>query len=107
MLIVVIPGLLFYTIGYPIFIILKLRNSADKMEDDEFISIYGFLYKAYNKKLSYWEAVILARKAIIAAIAVFSYGLGGNLQGLLVCVILFIAFALQLVFMPFTNEYPR
>lgn len=99
--------LLLYTFGFPIFVILKLKYNADEWENDDFLSKYGFLYKAYTKDMIYWEAIIMARKAIIASIVVFAYDLGGNLQVFLVCVVLFTALSLQFICMPFSHEYPK
>lgn len=101
------PLLLIYTVGYPIFIIIKLKRNQDKLEDDEFVSNYGFLYIVYLPEMNYWEAIVMARKALIASVVVFSYDLGGNMQGILICIILFVAFSLQIICMPFTSEHPK
>lgn len=99
--------LIVYVLGFPIFVIFKLNNNRDRWEDADFISNYGFLYRSYVPHLNYWEAVIMARKALIASVVISSYELGGNLQGVLVCIVLFTALSFQLYFMPFTSDYPK
>ena len=64
----------------------------------------GFLFVAYEDKYVCWDCLILLRKAFLSIVIVFSYSLGGNLQGLLCMTCLVIALFLQMHCNPFKRE---
>ena len=101
----VVPLLLTVSFGYPVGVFIILWCNKDRLNDEDFVQTYGFLYRAYDK--SYWEVAIMARKAAVAIIAVFSYRLGSNLQGLLCVLVIVIALSVHLVVQPFTQEIPQ
>eukprot|EP00210_Caulerpa_lentillifera_P003722 g3555.t1 len=101
----VVPLICAITIGFPVGTLCILLANAERLDDDEFVGTYGFLYRAYKKP--YWEILILSRKGLIAAAAVFAYALGGNIQGLLCVLILVVSLALHLTFLPFKTEMHR
>ena len=103
--VLVTPLLLAISFGFPAGVLFILCRKKDMLNDEEFVQTYGFLYRAYDKY--YWEVVILLRKASIAAIAVFSYGLRSNLQGLMCIMVIVIALSFHLVLQPFTQEMPQ
>eukprot|EP00210_Caulerpa_lentillifera_P008407 g8019.t1 len=103
--ILVIPLLFAVSIGYPVGIFYILYSNASQLDDEDFIGTYGFLYRGYD--IHYWEIVIMLRKGLVAAVAVFAYGLGQNIQGLVCVLILVVSLALQLTFTPFTKEIPQ
>eukprot|EP00210_Caulerpa_lentillifera_P003656 g3490.t1 len=98
----VVPLLFLITIGYPVGTFLILQLKATKLEDENVVCTYGFLYQAYNKH--YWEVTIMFRKAAIAAVTVFPQELGANVQGLLCLLILFVSLVCHLFFRPFKKE---
>ena len=103
--VLVTPLLLAVSFGFPAGVLFILCRNKDILNDEEFVQTYGFLYRAYDKY--YWEVIILLRKASIAAIAVFSYSLRSNLQGLMCVMVIVIALSFHLVLQPFTQEIPQ
>eukprot|EP00210_Caulerpa_lentillifera_P003717 g3550.t1 len=103
--ILVIPFLCAVSLGYPLGTLFILHSNRENLNDEDFIGTYGFLYRSYDKH--YWEFMIMLRKALIATVAVFAYGLGVNIQGLLCVLILVASLGLHLTFMPFTKEIPQ
>ena len=101
----VVPLLLAVSFGYPAGVFTILWRSKDRLNDEDFVQTYGFLYKAYDRH--YWEVVIMVRKAAVATVAVFSYRLGSNLQGLLCVLVIGIALSVHLVLQPFTQDIPQ
>ena len=69
----------------------------------EFIARYWFLYQAYRQEwyTNAWEATILTRKALIAAVVVFSFHLGSTLQASMCAGILIVCYILHTTLMPF------
>eukprot|EP00210_Caulerpa_lentillifera_P003723 g3556.t1 len=103
--ILVIPYLCAVSLGYPLGTLYILYSNKNKLDNEDFVGTYGFLYRSYNQY--YWELLVMSRKALIATVAVFAYDLGHNIQGLLCVLILVAALGLHLTFMPFTNEIPQ
>ena len=101
----VVPLLLAVSFGYPAGVFVILRRRKDCLNDEDFVQTYGFLYKAYDRH--YWEVIIMLRKAAVATVAVFSYRLGWNLQGLLCVLVIGVALSVHLVLQPFTQEIPQ
>jgi len=100
--VLVVPLVCAVAIGFPLLTLIILLSNAKRLDDEDFAGTYGFLYRAY--KQPYWEILILARKGLIAAVAVFAYALGGNVQGLLCVLILIVSLALHLIVLPFKAE---
>jgi len=103
--ILVIPSLLAVSFGYPLGTFFILQSNKDKLDQEDVIGTYGFLYRGYDKH--YWEILVMLRKGLIATVAVFAYDLGENIQGLICVLILVASLALHLTFMPFTKEFPQ
>ena len=101
------PVLIIFSFGFPAAVaaLLVLERKRHNMESEWLFEATGFMYRAYQTKYVYWESVIMLRKAILAVVVVFSYALGGNLQGVLgVCVLMF-ALYFQIVCEPFRSEF--
>lgn len=98
-------GLVFACLAV-VFIIVWLPLNKKHTKEPQFIARYWFLYQAYRREwyTSSWEAVILVRKAMIAAVVVFSVHLGPNLQATLCVGILSFAHILQVIIRPFKVE---
>lgn len=103
--ILVVPLLCAITVGFPLGTFLILKNYQNRLNEENIVATYGFLYRAYDQH--YWEVVIMLRKAVIATIAVFAYGLGENLQGLMCILVMVFALGLHLAYQPFTKEIPQ
>lgn len=103
------PLLFFISSGLPIGLmasLLALKKSM-LMEDPRFVSTFGFLYRGYKEDRLYWEVVVMIRKALLAAIAVFSYPLGGSLQGTLAAAVLVASIILHQLNLPYSEEAPK
>ncbi|GMH38931.1 hypothetical protein BSKO_06829 [Bryopsis sp. KO-2023] len=98
------PGLLLISIGFPGWLLYKLKRSTDVLEQEEVVRQYGFLYQAYKKNTAAWEVVILLRKAFIAAIVVFGRTLGNGVQISLAIFTMMGSIILQTHFQPFLEK---
>ena len=103
--ILVLPLLLAVSFGFPVGMLVILRRNKSRLNQEDFIKTFGFLYKAYDRY--YWEVIIMLRKAVIAAIAVFAYRLGSVLQGLMCVLVIVIALSVHLAAQPFTQDIPQ
>ena len=98
-------GLFLGLCGILLIVIWPAMNKQ-KLSDEEFAARYWFLYQAYKTEKWYtvgWESTILTRKALIAAVLVFSRHLGSSLQASMCVGILFICHILHSVFSPFKS----
>lgn len=84
-------------------IIVWLPLNKKNLTKTEFVSRYWFLYQAYRKEwyTIAWESTILTRKALIAAVIVFSVHLGPTLQASMCAGVLIVAHILHSTFSPF------
>eukprot|EP00210_Caulerpa_lentillifera_P006048 g5780.t1 len=98
-----IPGIVFFIIGVPVYLLFFLLYSRSKNQLLELnvLNTYGFIYQNYEERFVYWEVCILVRKALIGAIIVFAYPLGANLQGVMALGVLILALAIHLIAAPF------
>ena len=94
---------LFIALFSIVFIIFWLPLNKKKATSTEFVARYWFIYQAYRKEWYTlpWEAVILTRKAMIAAVVVFSVHTGPNLQAAMCVGILVVNYMAQLTLKPF------
>ena len=101
------PVLIIFSFGFPVAIaaLLVLERKRHNMESEWLFEATGFMYRAYQTKYVYWESVIMLRKAVLAVVVVFSYALGGNLQGVLGVCVLMLALYFQIVCEPFRSEF--
>lgn len=107
MMIVASFSLLLVTVAFPLVpavVSVKLVHQRFGNHKGWVFEIMGFIYKAFDEKFLYWESVIMARKAILSIVAVFSYPLGGNVQSILASLILMVALFLQMRFQPYKND---
>ena len=101
-----VPGLPMITIGMPLWILRTVFWMQKHSSDRSFHEAYAFLHRSYRENFKYWEVVIMLRKALLAAVTVFSVYLGGNLQAILALAILVIAAFAQLLTRPFVTDGP-
>ena len=86
-----------------VFIMIWLPLNKRHETETDFVARYWFIYQAYKKKWYTlpWEAVILIRKALIAAVLVFSYRVDPGLQATICVGVLVMAHVLQTALQPF------
>ena len=101
-----VPGLCLVTIGMPLWLLRMAVWKQKRFSDYPSCDAYAFLHQSYRDNFKYWEAVIMLRKASLAAVTVFSVYLGGNLQAILGMAILVIASFAQLLARPFIMDGP-
>jgi len=106
----VFGGVLFvlFSVGFPLisaFILVLCRKGSGSRDPQWMTDILGFLYRAYKREFVYWESTVMLRKALLSAIAVFSYHLGGHSQGLLASCILSVCLFLQAIYKPYRVEF--
>ncbi len=100
------PLLIIFTFGFPLAVgYLIIRNVKHDYKEGWIYDVSGFLYRSYAKRFVFWESMIMLRKAILAAVVVFSYPLGANLQQVLAVFVLTLALYLQTVCRPFRSEF--
>ena len=101
------PVLVFFSFGFPagLAALLVLERKRHSMENEWLFEATGFMYRGYKTKYIYWEWVIMLRKAILAVVAVFSYKLGGNLQGVLGVSVLVFSLYFQTICQPYDNDF--
>lgn len=96
------------TFGFPVSSAIVLRHFREKASLGPEGPVYdrmGFLYRAFNPNLPHWESLIMARKAALSLIAVFSYDLGGIKQSLLAILVLVVAMYWHAGWMPYRDEF--
>ena len=100
------PLLVIFTFGFPVAVgYLIIRNVTRDHKEGWIYDVSGFLYRSYSKRFVFWESLIMLRKAILAAVVVFSYPLGANLQHVLAVFVLTLALYLQMICRPFRSEF--
>jgi len=102
---VAIPLLLF-AFFFPILLaaILISARRHGNLQSAWVIETLGLFCRGFEEKYVFWDSIILLRKAAIAAVVVFSYSLGGNLQGLIAVSVLMISLFLQTTLYPFNKD---
>eukprot|EP00210_Caulerpa_lentillifera_P007389 g7062.t1 len=98
-----VPGLVIFTFGLPIFLagFLMYKRRQELVLDPEFLDTFGFVYQSYRVKFVLWESIVMLRKASMAAVIVYSYDLGPNLQSAIALGILIFALLAQFLAQPF------
>lgn len=98
---------LFFSLVFPVSVavILVYLRFIDKLESDNVREMLGFFFRGFEEEYVYWDSVILLRKALLATVVVFSYSLGGNLQGLCALTVLVGALFLQTTLVPFRHSF--
>ena len=105
-----LPGILLYIIGFPASLYIVLRRlqlkSALKHGDENYDKRWalrlGFLYAGYEgRALSYWESLVLLRKASLSAAVVLLSHFGTDVQINVSLAILVLCLYLQTRYEPF------
>lgn len=99
------PLLALFSVGFPIFMAyIIIRNVRKDFKEGWIYDVSGFMYRSYSNEFVYWESCIMLRKALLAAIVVFGYPLGGSLQEVLGAFVLALALYLQIARHPYRDE---
>lgn len=101
---IVLPLLLALVVGFPSSLFVSLNKNKDRMQDEDVVSSYGFLYKGYESRYYYWEIVIVLRKTVIAVLSVFAQN--AELQSVFISLTLVFFLSLQLIVSPFSSDFP-
>jgi len=102
-----IPFLVLVSFGMPLGLLIVLVRWREKLHDRSFLDSYGFLYRSYRPECRYWEVVIMLRKGLMAAVAVFAYSLGPDLQNALGMGVLFFAIFIHQLQKPYVTRGPK
>jgi len=107
LLIYVAIPVLFLCLLFPISLAIGVicARSCQKLEAVWVQETVGLFFRGFDRKFVHWDSIIMLRKAVIAAIVVFAYSLGGNLQGLLAVGVLVLSLFMQMCFCPFSVSY--
>eukprot|EP00210_Caulerpa_lentillifera_P003771 g3603.t1 len=101
---IVFPLLLALVIVFPSSLFVTLKKHKEQMQEEDVVSIYGFLYKGYEPGYYYWEIVIVIRKTLIAILFVFVHN--AELQSMFIALLLAFFLSLQLIVSPFIASFP-
>jgi len=99
-----IPAVVLFALGIPLSAALLLKCSQHKLEKPRVKATLGFLYTGYRSETYYWEAIVMLRKALVAAIAVFLAPMGASVQTYASLMLIFVLAMFQMAFRPFKAE---
>lgn len=105
-----ILGVLVFSFGLVVFLSVWILKNKDQTENHIFIARFGYIYGSYDTGRSValiWEMVVFIRKALIAAVVVFAFPLGANLQAISALGVLILALAVHLLVQPFEETDQR
>ena len=92
---VALPAILLWVVGFPIAKVLALYTRRHRLDDEHTHATYGFLYNGFKPGFYWWEVVVDARKILIAAISVFIGNERIYVKTILIVLLCFVFFALQ------------
>jgi hypothetical protein len=92
---VALPAILLWVVGFPTAKVLALYTRRQRLEDEHTHATYGFLYNGYKPGFYWWEFVVDTRKILMAAISVFIGDERIYVKTILVVLLCFVSFALQ------------
>ena len=94
---VALPAILLWVVGFPIAKVLALYTRRQRLEDEHTHATYGFLYNGYKPGFYWWEFVVDTRKILMAAISVFIGDERIYVKTILVVLLCFVSFVLQVL----------
>ena len=106
---VVAVPLLVFVLVYPLVlaVVMAIANKRGNLRSDWIQATLGVLMNGFKTEFAFWDCIILLRKALIAAVVVFTYKFGIALQATLLTAIFLVAMFLHFVFLPYqTNAGP-
>lgn len=105
-----ILGVLVFSFGLVVFLSVWILKNRNQTENHIFIARFGYIYGSYDTTRNLaliWEMVVFIRKALIAAVVVFAFPLGANLQAISALGVLILALAVHLLVQPFEETDQR
>ncbi|KXZ54763.1 hypothetical protein GPECTOR_4g833 [Gonium pectorale] len=90
-----LPGLLLFAAGVPLASAWWLHRNRHRLDDTDFVNLYGTLYQEYEEPYHYWESVVILRKFAVAAVVVFAGAYRWRLTLLLALGVVALAFIAQ------------
>ena len=105
--VVAIPFLILFSIAFPVFYaVVVYRHKIKQVSKATWVpDTMAFMFRAYDDRFVFWESVILIRKALLSVVVVFSYPLGGTLQGTLAVAVLVVASYAHQMCRPFSTDF--
>ena len=103
-----LPALLIVSFGFPVtlaIVLIRARRPEPSSMPSWLTESTGFLYRAYDDKLSFWESIIMLRKSLLAVIVASGSVLDGNVQGVMAVCVLTVALYIHTLFQPFKKEF--
>jgi len=85
---VALPCLILWGIGIPAIVWLLMMREREKLDTKAVQEKFGFLYNGYKRDNFFWEIVIMYRKILMIAIAVFMNRIGLVVQALVLLIIM-------------------
>ena len=103
-----LPALLIVSFGFPVtlaIVLIRARRPEPSSMPSWLTESTGFLYRAYDEKLSFWESIIMLRKSLLAVIVASGSVLDGNVQGVMAVCVLTVALYIHTLFQPFKKGF--
>ena len=101
--IVAIPSILVWAVGLPTMVLIIMIKRKRFLYRSSNKIIFGFLYNGYKLSRFYWEFVIMYRKVIMVAIAVFLNRYSIAIQGLTIVLVVLIFLFSHHEFQPYNT----
>jgi len=99
-----VPGVVVYAVGIPIGAAWLLTLYRNRLSEPRVRATLGFLFAGYRREAYYWEAVVMLRKVLVSAIAVFLAPQGVSVQTYAVIVLIFLLAIAQAMKRPFASR---
>ena len=99
-----LPCVLLFCVATPLALLVGLTVNKSKLQRAGVRAQFGFLYRPYIEKRSWWEGLMTVQTVLLVTVLVFRYTLGGFYSALLVTVMFTVMATLQLIFKPFASQ---
>ena len=99
-----LPCVLLFCVATPLALLVGLTVNKSKLQRAGVRAQFGFLYRPYIEKRSWWEGLMTVQTVLLVTVSVFRYTLGGFYSVLLVTVMFTVMATLQLIFKPFASQ---
>jgi hypothetical protein len=100
----VIPSIILWGLGIPIYAIGKLLSKKKYLHKREVREELGYLYNGYIEKAFFWEPVILVRKMVMVLIATLLTLSGKKIQAMLVFIFMVFCLIIHNAVKPFMSR---
>ena len=98
----VLPSLLVWIFLLPGLILYILNKNKQKLQSEEMIRKYSFIYNGYKTKKFYWEFVIMVRKILMICATVFAGFNSSNMQIYLFLALILISYTFHVYHQPYS-----